>query len=203
MNPQTLTSNEQPKKNSSGVTVGVAVGAVLGTVAFCAIAFVLLWWFYLRGPRNVRKRDPNGGREAGDFDLLRSEHGSRTNSMQSRERVYANNPYIASAAQRPRPETQTFSELTLPVPLAVPSDFQQSSYSGTPFSPSFPHAPGGMSAMIVICCYISDSSCYRLAKWNQRHGAVRSSFGYFFTCTSFCCSICPATARRRKRIIDT
>ncbi|KAH7106179.1 hypothetical protein BKA62DRAFT_826549 [Auriculariales sp. MPI-PUGE-AT-0066] len=139
---------EKSQDASSGVSVGAVVGAVFGTIIVCGLGFLALWWFYLRAPQSVRKRDPKGS-ENGDFDLLPSAtagaSGMNSLSAQDLSRVYVNNPYITNnPASRPRPETQTFSELTLPVPLAVPSDFNyQSSYSGTPFSPAFPNAPGG------------------------------------------------------------
>lgn len=133
----------EPPSNGGSSTVGPIVGAVVGTVAFMLLAFFAFWWFFMRRRRPVH---PHGPGSASDFDLLHSNRHSRATSVASLQPlpafVYAN-PYANASQHRERPETQTFSELTLPVPISVPSDFQSSMYSQTPFSAHPPSVDGG------------------------------------------------------------
>lgn len=140
-----------PEAHEAGPGAGVIAGAVIGTLVLVSCTFFALWWFWLRHrPLNI-----HGPRK--DFDLLPSAKGSRTTSLSSGHsqslshqiNLYINNPYVNAANPRPRPETQTFSELTMPEPLAVPSDYNYAtSYSGTPFSPVPPSVAGGASCVL-------------------------------------------------------
>ncbi|EJD41788.1 hypothetical protein AURDEDRAFT_169223 [Auricularia subglabra TFB-10046 SS5] len=142
--------NSQPLSSGGNSTVGPIVGAVVGTVAFMLLAFFAFWWFFMRRRRPVHHHGPGS---ASDFDLLHSNRHSRATSVATLEPLPAfiySNPYANASQRRERPETQTFSELTLPVPISVPSDFQSSMYSQTPFSARPPSVDGGESSLSLL-----------------------------------------------------